>query len=244
MTGGELIIDSATGVDVRLRVAGPGGRAYAFLIDWHIRVILAVGWYAAAAMIYNGRFSLRTPDGMDSSWLGAVVAPPICIYLLYHVVLEPLMRGRSPGKRFARIRIVTRSGGRAPGAALLVRNIFRLIDSLPLFYTIGFVMTLITQRRQRIGDYAAGTLLVYETLAATDPAAVDDTTASSEAAEIASELLQRWERLRPQARRELAWQLLARQRRSGAPTAEVLPASADDGALRVAVEHLLHGARS
>ncbi len=42
--GPALLIDSATGVDVRVPIAGPGARAYAFVIDWHIRLVLALAW--------------------------------------------------------------------------------------------------------------------------------------------------------------------------------------------------------
>ena len=48
----ELRIDSATGVDVSHAIVGPGGRAYAFVIDWHIRLILALAWYGAAALLF------------------------------------------------------------------------------------------------------------------------------------------------------------------------------------------------
>ena len=53
----DLVVDSVTGVDVALPVAGPGARCYAFLIDWLIRAILFAAWYGVAALIYNGRWS-------------------------------------------------------------------------------------------------------------------------------------------------------------------------------------------
>ena len=49
------------------------------------------------------------------------------------------MRGRTPGKRMAGVRIVARDGGAPSVGALLVRNVFRLIDSLPLLYGVGLV---------------------------------------------------------------------------------------------------------
>ncbi|HEV7714670.1 MAG TPA: hypothetical protein VGO53_03690, partial [Steroidobacteraceae bacterium] len=51
----DLVVDSVTGVDVSLPVAGPGVRAYAFVIDWHIRAVLFVAWYVVCALVYNGR---------------------------------------------------------------------------------------------------------------------------------------------------------------------------------------------
>src|SRR5690606_4225634 len=100
-----------------------------------------------------------------------VVLPATALYLLYHPVLEVLMRGRTPGKRMAGVRIVKRDGGVPGSVALLVRNIFRLIDFLPFFYFVGLVTTMLTRHCVRLGDIAAGTLLVYDEA---DPATFDD----------------------------------------------------------------------
>jgi uncharacterized membrane protein SpoIIM required for sporulation len=60
------------------------------------------------------------------------------------------------------VRLVSRDGRRPDLGALLIRNAFRLIDSLPLFYGVGLVTALGTREQVRLGDMAAGTLLVYE----------------------------------------------------------------------------------
>ena len=49
-TASVLIVDSVTGVEVELPMAGPGARAFAFVIDWHIRAILAIAWYVIGMM--------------------------------------------------------------------------------------------------------------------------------------------------------------------------------------------------
>jgi len=92
-----LVVDSVTGIDVSLPVAGPGARAYAFLVDWHIRVILALGWFVLGALLYNGRFTLAPPLSNDARWFGAVVAPALAIYFLYHHAVELAMRHGSGG---------------------------------------------------------------------------------------------------------------------------------------------------
>ena len=61
------------------------------------------------------------------------------MYFLYHFALEIAMHGRTPGKRMAGIHIVTREGGSPGAGALLTRNVFRLVDSLPLLYGVGLV---------------------------------------------------------------------------------------------------------
>ena len=157
----ELAVGSVTGVDVALPIAGPGARSFAFLIDWLIRTILSIGWYVVAALAYNRAWDITAPLNPDADWFVFVLAPPAAIYCLYHVVLEVVTRGRTPGKRMAGLQIVSRDGG-APGVgALLTRNVFRLVDSFPVAYAVGLATTMFTETHVRIGDIAAGTLLVY-----------------------------------------------------------------------------------
>jgi uncharacterized RDD family membrane protein YckC len=233
-----LSVDSVTGIDVSLPVAGAGARAFAFLIDWLIRLILALAWFAAAALIYNGSVSMTPPFDDEAGWFGGVVAPAFAIYFLYHYVLELITRGRTPGKRMAGVRIINRDGS-APGVgALLTRNVFRLIDSLPLFYGIGLIAVMTTHEHRRIGDMAAGTLLAYDA-----PALLAPTTAGNQpaclhrdavAAELVAELLERWPLLTSAARCQLALQLLARQ---GLDTENLR--GADEATLRARLEGLM-----
>jgi uncharacterized membrane protein SpoIIM required for sporulation/uncharacterized RDD family membrane protein YckC len=158
----NLFIDSVTGVDVALRIAGPGARSFAFLLDWSFRAVLAIAWYVVAALLYNHHVSLARPLEPDALWFALVVAPPLAIFLLYHIVLEVLMGGRTPGKRIAALRIVTQDGAAPTVGALLVRNVFRVIDSLPVVYGVGLLTAMIRRDHVRVGDLAAGTLLIYD----------------------------------------------------------------------------------
>jgi len=210
----ELSIESVTGIEVSLPVAGPGARSFAFIIDWHIRLVLALAWYVVATLLYNRGFSLRPPATYSQGWFAVVLVPSLAIYFLYHAVVETVLRGHTPGKRSAGIRIVTRSGG-APGiGALLVRNVFRLIDSLPVAYGIGLTLMVLTRESLRCGDMAAGTVLVYQR--GTSDAELLQNAAQrvgkldTAGAEIAADLLERWSSLVPDARIRLAQQLLQR----------------------------------
>jgi uncharacterized RDD family membrane protein YckC len=209
-----LSVDSVTGIDVSLAVAGPGARAFAFLVDWHIRIVLALAWYCVGTLLYNGRFTLAPPVGTDARWFGGVLAPALAIYFLYHHLLELSMRGSTPGKRMAGVRIVARDGGVAGAGALVTRNVFRLIDSLPVFYGIGLVTVVLSRDNLRIGDMAAGTVLVFERGDAHLPAppGAEGTPGELDATgtELVAELLERWTTLAPAARVRLARQLLAR----------------------------------
>jgi uncharacterized RDD family membrane protein YckC len=209
-----LSVDSVTGIDVSLPVAGPGVRAFAFLIDWHIRLLLALAWWLLGSFLYNGRLALNAPLAHQQAWFGTVMLPAFAIYFLYHPVLEVLMRGRTPGKRSAGIQVVTRSGGLPGAGALLVRNVFRLIDSLPVAYGVGLTLMVLTRESLRCGDMAAGTLLVYERSVADSDllqsAAQRVGRLDPVGAEIVADLLERWESLVPEARVRLTRQLLQR----------------------------------
>jgi uncharacterized RDD family membrane protein YckC len=211
----DLVVESATGVDVSLPVAGPGARAYAFVIDWHIRVVLALAWYVIGALIYNRAWNLAPPVAPSGPWFVGVLLPAAGIYLLYHPLFEIATRGRTPGKRAAGVRVVTQDGAVPSVAAHLIRTVFRLIDSFPGFlYGIGLIVAGLTRNHVRIGDLAAGTLLVYErghepVLEHVSTAALGDGLDAA-AAELVNELLSRWTTLDVEMRDRLARTLLAK----------------------------------
>jgi len=107
-------VQSATGVEVLLRIAGPGARAYAFIIDWHIRLLLAAAWLLVSSYLSSGALLPRATAGESGLRFALAVAAPTAIYFLYHPLLELVMRGRTPGKRFAGVRIVNQRGA-TPG---------------------------------------------------------------------------------------------------------------------------------
>ena len=230
-TQSGLVVDSVTGVDVALPVAGPGARSFAFLIDWLIRAILSIAWYVIAAMQHNHGWNIAAPLTPDSAWFVYVVAPPAAIYFLYHPVWEVVTRGRTPGKRMAGVQIVSRDGG-APGVgALLARNVFRLIDSFPVAYAVGLVTAMVTRNHVRIGDLAAGTLLIYvhqDTELVRYPGIQPDgNKLDATTVEVVNDLLHRWDTLDRDARDRIARTILAD------PTADT-----DDATLRLRLQSL------
>lgn len=216
MSTPTVTLQSITGVDVELRIAGPGSRSYAFVIDWHIRLLLALAWLLAGLLLSTGRLLL--PDGgmpRGSGFYFTVVAPAALIYFLYHPVLEIAMHGRTPGKRIAGLRLVSRTGDIPSPGALLVRNVFRILDSMPFVYLVGLVCVVFTEQHVRIGDLAADTLLVWDTeqsdksfgslSAAAGPGGL-----SPQTADLTQELLDRWNALDSATRSNLARSLIAR----------------------------------
>ncbi len=220
----NLTIGSVTGVDVHLRVAGAGARSYAFVIDWHIRVLVALAWFVLGTTLFG--WSSETLDAAgepNGGYFLLVILPAMAMYMLYHPALEVVMSGHTPGKRMAGIRIVTTDGFTPGVGALVIRNVLRLLDGLPMFYLVGFIATLVTRQAVRIGDLAAGTMLVYD-----DSDLVPLAPLSAEAVnrvglqqvELIRDLLSRWDDLASAARRKVAITLLERH---GSDRVESLP---------------------
>jgi uncharacterized RDD family membrane protein YckC len=209
MADDQVFVQSATGVDLTLNIAGLGNRSYAFVIDWHIRLLLGGAWLLLASFVLKLSLNPGSQDALLS------LLPAAIIYFLYHPILEVAMRGRTPGKRMAGVVLVNRKGGAPSTSALLIRNVFRLIDSLPALYVVGLAACFVTANRVRIGDMAAGTLLVLhdadagrslsrlETLAARSRLPLD-------ALELVDQILERWPSLESRNRLQIARSLLAR----------------------------------
>ena len=157
-----ISIPSATGVDAHIVLAGPGARSFAFLIDLLIRSGLAMVYLLVAAMLIFGNLDFEIDADRETLWYLAGATPATAIYFLYHLILEPLMSGRTPGKRLAGVRVLTPEGLVPTTGALLTRNVFRIIDSMPLLYVVGLLFVFFNKRHLRLGDLAAGTVIAME----------------------------------------------------------------------------------
>ena len=155
-------VPSATGVSAEIVLAGPGARAMAFVIDWLLRAALTAVYLLIASFLLLGNLSVDV--GMDdvTTWYLFGVIPASAIYFLYHLILEPLMAGRTPGKRLAGLRVLSESGHVPSAGALVTRNVFRIVDSLPVGYVVGLLFVFFGKRHLRLGDIAAGTVVAVE----------------------------------------------------------------------------------
>jgi uncharacterized membrane protein SpoIIM required for sporulation/uncharacterized RDD family membrane protein YckC len=158
----SLPVPSATGVDARIVLAGPGARAMAFVVDWLLRTALTVVYLLAASYLLLGNLSGNVAMDRMTTWYLFGVLPASAIYFLYHLILEPLMAGRTPGKRIAGLRVLSLEGHVPSSGALITRNVFRIVDSLPVGYVVGLLFVFFSRRHVRLGDIAAGTVVAVE----------------------------------------------------------------------------------
>ncbi len=205
----DFTLQTLDSVELRLPLAGVGARSYAFIIDWHIRLIAAVLWFAVASVTLR-----HLPFDREQINVFGIGLPCAFIYLAYQPLLEVLQRGRTPGKRIAGLRIVAQDGGIPGTGALLLRNLFRIIDSLPMFYGLGLLVMLFSARPLRIGDMAAGTLVIYDQTpdrkAVKTEILLGDHDINPQWILLADELLKRWNELEAGQRDALARRLLER----------------------------------
>lgn len=143
------------GVRVEMVLAGLGSRFGAALVDGAIQIGLLIALSLLDALLSN-QFGSTTGNAF-----GAVLLIVIFLVLFgYHVAFETLRGGRSPGKSVSGLQVVRAGGGSVTLWPSMVRNILRLVDFLPSAYLIGILAILASGRNQRVGDLAAGTVVI------------------------------------------------------------------------------------
>ncbi|MCA1844769.1 MAG: RDD family protein [Actinobacteria bacterium] len=217
------------GVNLEVTLAGVGSRFVAAVIDQLIRWLVMLALFVGLALL-GSRASVPRPSAADSAMSGgAVVAVIIVIVFLiqfgYDVMFETLASGRTPGKRWTGLRVVRVGGAPVGFVASALRNVMRLVDALPGVYAVGIVAVLASRNNQRLGDMAAGTLVVRERLARPAPATLqrssgaaagtalwDVSSISPDEMATVRRFLDRRPTLTPEARDRLGRQLAARLR--------------------------------
>ncbi|MET0027565.1 MAG: RDD family protein [Candidatus Thiodiazotropha sp.] len=135
------------GVVLQFRVAGPIVRACAWAIDLAWRSLIYI--LIATLMIYLG--------GLGQ---GIILIGVFLIEWFYPVLFE-IRSGATPGKRAMGLVVIQEQGLPVSPSASMIRNLLRTVDFLPFLYATGLVSMLCNRRFQRLGDLAAGTLVVY-----------------------------------------------------------------------------------
>ena len=141
--------ETPEGILLELRPAGLSSRLYAFAIDWLIRILA----------LYVIGIVTRPIGGIGAAaWF-------ILLFLLewfYPVAFELSRSGATPGKRLFKLKVVMDDGLPITPVASVARNLLRPADFLPLLYGAAIVSMLTRADCKRLGDLAAGTLVVHQ----------------------------------------------------------------------------------
>ena len=141
------------GVAFTFRLASPVLRLAALAIDW---AAVSAAWSVIAMPL-----ALLKVINADVAGLVATVSY-FALSQGYRIAAEWLWRGQSLGKRVLQLRVVDERGFRLSFAQVAIRNLLRFVDVLPGAYLVGGFAALASRRGQRLGDLAAGTLVIWE----------------------------------------------------------------------------------
>jgi uncharacterized RDD family membrane protein YckC len=208
-------LESETPERVRIvhDLAGIGSRFAAGFIDALLLMFLGCG--ASFAILVAG--GVTRPQS-EERWLAFAYAAWGVVFVtvaLYYSVFELMWDGRTPGKRLLKLRVISKDGGPASATAILVRNVLRIVDAFPFAapYGLAGVVMFVSPSARRIGDFAAGTIVVRERTealgAVPSPATGGDDAISATDAERAREFVLRAPQLVAANRAALAHSIAA-----------------------------------
>ena len=146
----SLTVETFTGVDIELRIAGVYIRGVARLIDDVIRFLLISA--LSALLILTGAVGIGV-----ASVIGFI------IWWAYNVLFEVLNNGITPGKHYMSLRAVNADGTPIGWMNSVIRSMLLAVDFLPLGYLIGVATMVSSGTQQRLGDIVAGTIVIYNT---------------------------------------------------------------------------------
>jgi uncharacterized RDD family membrane protein YckC len=148
-------IETPENVRLEFRLAGPGARMGAYLLDLAIRWMVLSG----LGMFLSLAFPLAQVSGLP---MGIYLVGLFLVEWGYGCLFEGLWNGQTPGKRAFNLRVVKTEGYPIGFQEAVLRNLLRAADALPLLYGVGFISMLSNARMQRIGDLVAGTIVIRE----------------------------------------------------------------------------------
>lgn len=147
-------------------LAGVGSRAIALLADYAaiglVTAAIGAGMIALVQRVPHGLSGLLTQNSALAYLIGLYLLAEFLFVQFYFVLFEIFWNGMTPGKRLLRLRVISTSGRPVNFFASFIRNLLRWVDILPSGYLLGLILILSTRREQRLGDLAAGTVVVFD----------------------------------------------------------------------------------
>jgi uncharacterized RDD family membrane protein YckC len=148
----RLVIQTPEGIAFSLLLAGPISRFLAWVVD--VGCVVAAGSLISVALAGLQWISVDLIRALSVlAYFGVSVG--------YAIALEWSWRGQTIGKRLLRLRVMDAEGLRLSFGQIVIRNLLRFVDMLPAFYFVGGLACLVSGKAQRLGDFAAGTVVVY-----------------------------------------------------------------------------------
>jgi uncharacterized RDD family membrane protein YckC len=168
--GVERTLEVRTGesISIHYELAGLGSRFLAVGLDLAIQLgfTLAVicAFFVAAKPLASATASIssKLTKSSEAIFLGAGVLALFLVFFGYFIIFELWWSGRTPGKRALGIRVVRDAGFPVDIGAAVIRNVVRIVEFSLGFYALSAVSAVLSRQNKRLGDYAAGTIVVRE----------------------------------------------------------------------------------
>ncbi|MCC5827913.1 MAG: RDD family protein [Phycisphaeraceae bacterium] len=158
----SIDLETPEQVELKLDLAGPASRFAAQMLDWLLQFIVIMV-FVIVLVAADALHFMDMVDEMQGGVLMALTIAIVWVFLIFYGFLfEWLMHGRTPGKWLINLRVISESGGPPTVLALFLRNVLRFADFLPTVYMLGGIVCALNARHQRLGDMAAGTLVIRE----------------------------------------------------------------------------------
>lgn len=166
----EYTIDTPENVTFAYEIAGIGNRFIAALVDTTALAVTLVILVLILLVLLGGVEGADQLVGAENESLGWFDGLILAVYALlnfiviwgYYIFFEYIWNGQSPGKRLVNIRVVRTDGNPVGLSEVVIRNLVRIVDFLPSGYGVGLVVMFFNRQSRRLGDLAAGTLVVKE----------------------------------------------------------------------------------
>ncbi len=167
----ERSVEVRTGESVafRFELAGLGSRFFAMFIDLSIQIAVLIGAIFLFAWLGSALPSTKAPVGnaaiekfAAATLEGLAIFAIFMLFFGYFILFEWLSGGRTPGKRILGIRVVRDGGFPLDFTSAVIRNVVRMLEFALAFYAVSAVVTLLSPLNRRLGDMAAGTLVVRD----------------------------------------------------------------------------------
>ena len=158
----QLSIETPEQVALEFPVAGIGSRFVAVLLDHLIQfgVVLGVG---LLLLMISAAMGTRARESLASKWFVAgVIFAGFLLIWGYFTFFEAFWHGQTPGKRAMKLRVIKDAGRQITLFESLARNLLRIVDYMPSLYLAGVITMVCNRRNKRLGDLAAGTMVVHE----------------------------------------------------------------------------------
>ncbi len=234
----ERTVDVRTGeaVAIRYELAGLGSRFLAVTLDLIAQVAILVVLVVAFVLIAQplGKLVPVASKNLTAWAIAFAVAVFFLIFFGWFIIFETWWSGRTPGKRALGLRVVRDGGFPIDLGAAVIRNLVRVAEVGLGFYTVSAVSALISKENKRLGDFAAGTIVVRDRADAVPDLdaylsrpARTDTGLSDEDRVLIERFLARRAMLDPSARVRLATRIAERVR----PTLRAQYGNLDDESL-------------